>query len=145
AREFDVPFPVWDFPPEPFDHQATMDAPDLVLLVGNQRILHTFPEHWRAKIRPVNYSVDTALYGAPRGVERRKEFCYAATECGLRKGFMDVLRTWSGISPRESRLHAIGRLDPPWERHLTAYNSGSIVYHGWIDSHTEEYVRLLQS
>jgi glycosyltransferase involved in cell wall biosynthesis len=145
AQEFGVPFPEWDFPPESFDHRATMDAADLVLLVGNRWTLDSFAERWRQKIRCLNYSVDTALYGAPSDVPRMNEFCYVATECGLRKGFMDVLRTWSGISPRETRLHAVGKLGQGWERHLQLHNHGNIVFHNWIDSHSEEYIRLLKS
>ncbi|MGH3032222.1 MAG: hypothetical protein ACRDNE_15955 [Gaiellaceae bacterium] len=39
----------------------------------------------------------------PPQVPRRPEFCYVATHCDLRKGFMDVLETWSGIDASTSR------------------------------------------
>lgn len=145
ASQFGVPFPEWDFPPEPFDHQATMEAADLVLLVGNRTTRSSFPDRWHGKIRCLNYSVDAELYAARQGVVRKNEFCYVATECGLRKGFMDVLRTWTGISSLDTRLHAIGALSPPWDRLFREYNSGSIIYHGWLDSDSDEYVKLLQS
>jgi glycosyltransferase involved in cell wall biosynthesis len=145
ADQFGVPFPEWDFPPEPFDHQATMDAADLVLVVGNRTTLNSFPERWHGKIRCLNYSVDGALYGLRRDVLPKNEFCYIATECGLRKGFMDVLRTWSGIRGLDTRLHTIGLLDERWQRLLRSYQPELLLHHGWIDSHSEEYVRLLQS
>lgn len=145
AAEFDVPPPEWDLPPATFDHRETLELADLVLVVGNSYTLQTFPAQWRHKIRLLNYSVDAELYGRATGVERRAEFCYAATHCGLRKGFMDVLRTWREIDANESRLHAVGRLDETWARLLQQHNRGSIVYHGWIDSHTDAYLRLLQS
>ena len=87
-----------------------MDAADLVLLVGNQTTLSSFPDRWHSKIRCLNYSVDTALYAARRHVSRKNEFCYVATECGLRKGFMDVVRTWRDIGGLDTRLHAVGAL-----------------------------------
>ena len=145
ASEFGVPLPESDFPPLSFDHQSTMEQADIVLLVGNRFTLDTFPRRWHSKIHLLNYSVDTQLYGRRFGVPRRNEFCYAATNCGLRKGFMDVLRTWSGIPESESRLHAIGEIEPPWDHLLTRYDTGSIVAHGWIDSRDDEYLRVLQS
>jgi glycosyltransferase involved in cell wall biosynthesis len=122
-----------------------MEHCDLALLVGNRFTLETFPSTWHPKIRLLNYGVDTQLYGRRLGIPRRNEFCYAATNCGLRKGFMDVLRTWSGIPESESRLHAIGEIEPPWDHLLTRYNNGSIVAHGWIDSRDDGYLRILQS
>jgi glycosyltransferase involved in cell wall biosynthesis len=77
--------------------------------------------------------------------ERRPEFVYAATTCGLRKGFLDVLDVWSGISPHEATLHIVGRLEPPYDRLLAQANTGSIVAHGWIDSDRDEYLALLRS
>lgn len=145
AGEFGVPLPESDFPPPSFDHHATMEQSDIVLLVGNRFTLDTFPSRWRPKIRVLNYGVDTSLFDRRIGVPRRNEFCYVATNCGLRKGFMDVLRTWSGIPASESRLHAIGEIDPPWDHLLARYNNGSIHAHGWIDSRDDEYLRILQS
>jgi glycosyltransferase involved in cell wall biosynthesis len=145
AKEYDVPEPLFDLPPESFDHEATMGAADLVLVVGNSYTLATFPAEWHHKIRMINYSVDTALYDRSIAETPRNEFCYVATYCGLRKGFMDVLRTWQDIDKRVTTLHTIGHLDPPWDRLLDEYNSGSIVHHGWIDSHTTEYLQIIKS
>lgn len=145
ADEFGVPPPDWDLPPATFDHRETMELADLVLVVGNSHTLQTFPARWRHKIRLLNYSVDAQFYGRATGVERRAEFCYAATHCGLRKGFMDVLQTWREIDAAESSLHAVGRLDDAWAQLLRRHNRGSILYHGWVDSHTDAYCRLLQA
>ncbi len=145
AREFGVPLPESDFPPPPFDHHATMEQSDAVLLVGNAFTLDTFPARWHPKIHLLNYGVDSSLFDRRLGVARRNEFVYVATNCGLRKGFMDVLRTWPGISASESRLHAIGEIDPPWDDLLARYNNGSIHAHGWIDSRDDEYLRIMQS
>lgn len=145
AAQFGVPFPDGDFPPQPFDHRATMDAADLVLLVGNRTTLASFPDRWHSKIRCLNYSVDTTVYAARPDVARKNDFCYVATECGLRKGFMDVLRTWSDIGGLDARLHIVGALAEGWERPFRDYRSESMVWHGWVDSHSDIYVRLLQS
>jgi glycosyltransferase involved in cell wall biosynthesis len=145
AAEFDVPLPDWDFPPAVFDHEATMECADLVLLVGNSYTLETFPPRWRHKIRLLNYAVDHSIFQRDLGVERHNEFCYVATNCSLRKGFMDVLEVWRQIGPAVARLHVIGEIEPPWDELLAGWNSGSIVAHGWIDSREDEYVGLLQS
>jgi glycosyltransferase involved in cell wall biosynthesis len=145
AQERGVPMPDWDLPPPDFDHDATMEAADVILLVGNQFTLETFPARWRHKIHLVNYSVDPRVWERPIRCERRAEFVYAATTCGLRKGFLDVLDVWSGIAPKEATLHVVGRLDPPYDQLLAAANTGSIVAHGWIDSDSDEYLALLRS
>jgi glycosyltransferase involved in cell wall biosynthesis len=145
AQRRGVPFPGWDLPPPDFDHAATLEAADVVLLVGNRFTLDTFPARWQHKIRLVNYSVDSALWRRPMAVERRRQFVYAATTCGLRKGFLDVLDVWSTIPPNETTLHVVGRLEPPYDRLLAEANTGSIVAHGWIDSDSDEYLALLRS
>lgn len=145
GTRFDVPVPTWDHPPPGFDHEATMEAADLVLLIGNSYTLETFPEKWRHKIRPLNYGPDARLFDRFDDTPPRNEFCYVATYCGLRKGFLDVLRTWRAIPAGLGRLHAVGRLYPPWDRLLDDHDTGNIVRHGWIDSASEDYVRLLKS
>jgi glycosyltransferase involved in cell wall biosynthesis len=145
AREFDVELQDWDFPPTSFDHEATMELAGRVLLVGNSYTLSTFPERWRHKIRLLNYAVDLSVYRRNQGVARRGDFVYVATNCGLRKGFMDILRVWSKIHPATVKLHIIGEIEPPWDEWLSRMNNGSIVAHGWLDSREDEYVGLLQS
>jgi glycosyltransferase involved in cell wall biosynthesis len=145
AQRRGVPMPDWDLPPADFDHDATLEAADVILLVGNRFTLETFPARWQHKIRLVNYSVDPDVWGRPMAVERRPEFVYAATTCGLRKGFMDVLDVWAAIRPSEATLHVVGRLEPPYDRLLAEANTGSIVAHGWIDSDRDEYLALLRS
>lgn len=145
AGRFGVPVPYWDLPPAGFDHERTMELADLVLVVGNSYTFHTFPKRWHHKIRLLNYTVDPELYNSIPTSERRNEFCYVATHCGLRKGFMDILKTWHTIDTRMTRLHVIGKLDPPWDRLLEQHNNGSIVNHGWIDSHTTHYQQIIRS
>lgn len=145
AARFGVPVPDWDLPPSTFDHEATMETADLVFVVGNAYTLSTFPERWHPKIRMLSYSVDRTLYERPHGVTRSRDLCYVATHCGLRKGFPDVVKTWAGIRPEDGRLHVVGHLDPPFDAMLAQANTGSVTVHGWIDSHSDAYVRLLQS
>jgi glycosyltransferase involved in cell wall biosynthesis len=145
AAEFDVPLPAYDFPPAEFDHEATMEWADLVLLVGNSYTLETFPRRWRHKIHLLNYAVDVSVFQRDLGVERRDEFCYVATNCGLRKGFMDILEVWRRIDPAMATLHVVGEMEPPWDELLARSNNGSIIPYGWIDSREDAYVGLLQS
>lgn len=145
AGRFDVPVPYWDLPPAGFDHERTMELADLVLVVGNSYTLHTFPQRWHHKIRLLNYAVDPKLFNSVQSSDRRNEFCYVATHCGLRKGFMDILNTWNAIESRKTRLHVIGKFETPWDRLLKEHNNGSIVNHGWIESHTPRYRQILRS
>lgn len=135
--------PAWDAPPPYFDHDETMERADVVLLVGNSFTRETFAPRWRSKIRLLNYSIDAALFHP--AADARREFCYPATHCGLRKGFHDVLETWSGIDPRVTRLHAVGQLEPAWRARLDSRNNGSIVHHGYLDSRSAPYRDLLRS
>jgi glycosyltransferase involved in cell wall biosynthesis len=120
-----------------------MELADVVFVVGNSYTLRTFPERWRHKIVLLNYSIDDALFSNPAHENARNEFCYVATHCGLRKGFMDVLDVWSGIDPATSRLHVIGHIAAPFDRLLADFNNGSIAYHGWIDSDSTEYRQII--
>jgi glycosyltransferase involved in cell wall biosynthesis len=146
STRFALPIPAWDLPPAEFDHAATMELADLVLLCGNQYTLDTFPERWRDKIRLFNYSLDERKWRPPPSVWRAPaEFVYVASECGLRKGFVDVINTWSSISPDVARLHVVGHLDSPYDQLLAEANTGSVIVHGWIDSASREYRDLLLS
>ena len=150
AERFHVPMPDWDLPPSSFDHERTMELADLVFVVGNSYTLQTFPERWRSKIVLLNYSIDrdvfdlTSLPAPAAAAKAENEFCYVATHCGLRKGFVDVLDVWSGIDPSTTRLHVIGNISSPFDRMLAATNNGSVVYHGWIDSDSSHYQQIIR-
>lgn len=145
ARRFDVPLPAWDHPPSGFDHDDTMALADLVLLIGNGHTLGTFPAHERRRIRLLNYSADESLFARAGASLARRDFCYTATYCGLRKGFMDVLHTWRGLPSSVGRLHVVGRLYPPWDRLLREHAGDNVVYHGFIDARAPRYAELLGS
>jgi glycosyltransferase involved in cell wall biosynthesis len=141
-----VPMPDWDLPPPGFDHEATMERADLVLLCGNSHTLATFPSRWRDKIRLFNYALEQDLWAAPIShADRRSDFAYVATHCGLRKGFLDVIATWRLITPGVARLHVIGHLDTPYDAMLAAAKPEGVIVHGWIDSASIRYQRLLRS
>ena len=141
ALRRDVPMPDWDLPPADFDHDATMEAADLVLLVATAT--RSRPSGSLAAQDPPRQLLSAPVWERPVGGERRPEFVYAATTCGLRKGFLDVLDVWSTISPNDATLHVVGRLSR-LTRLLAEVNTG-IVAHGWIDSDRDEYLALLRS
>jgi hypothetical protein len=145
ADQLSVPMPLWDLPPASFDHEETMELADLVLVVGNRCTLDTFDPRHRSKIRLANYSVDPRVLRTDPEVPRRRDFCYVATHCDLRKGFMDVLETWRHVEPGAARLHVLGHLRPPWDALLEGANNGNIVYHGWVSSATARYRELIRS
>lgn len=144
AEEFGVPMPEWDLPPSSFDHEETMELADLVLVVGNSTVLASFPHRWRSKIRMLNYSVDPRVLDPEPRLSPRSEFCYIATWCDLRKGFMDVLQTWSGPAAPAGHLHVVGGMKQPWRERLDALAADRITYHGWLDSHSAAYRRVLR-
>lgn len=139
----DVPLPEWDLPPASFDHRRTMELADVVFVVGNSYTRTTFPPQWQHKIVMLNYSIDSSLFSGSADDSQRSDFCYVATHCGLRKGFLDVLDVWSQIDRSTSRLHVIGNIDAPYDAMLESANNGSIEYHGWIDSDSAEYQRII--
>ncbi|MBI2709412.1 MAG: glycosyltransferase [Actinobacteria bacterium] len=149
AAELGVPVPEWDLPPAGFDHEATMELADLVVLVGNRTTLATFPARWRSKIRLLNYAPDERVHLPSPRPRPRDDFCYVATWCDLRKGFMDVLDTWDqaplGNAASSSRLHVIGGLKAPWRRLVERRGIPALVYHGFVDSHTAAFRALVRA
>ena len=145
AAEHGVPFPDWDLPPPSFDHEATLELADAILLVGNRTTLETFDPRWHHKIRLVNYAADQTVWHRTPVERPRNEFVYVGTTCGLRKGFLDVIETWRGIPASATRLHVVGRLEEPYASRLAAAGAEAVTVHGWIPSHTDRYTELLRS
>jgi glycosyltransferase involved in cell wall biosynthesis len=145
AEQHGVPFPDWDLPPEDFDHERTMELADAVILVGNRTTLDTFDARWHSKIKLVNYAPGFTQWANPETVERRREFVYSATTCGLRKGFLDVIDTWRGIPASATQLHVVGRIDEPYRERLTSSGAQAVTTYGWMPSTSRRYRELLQS
>lgn len=145
AARYDVPFPDWDLPPEEFDHESTLELADAVILVGNRTTLETFDPRWHPKISLVNYAPRIVSAGAAWGGERHREFVYAATTCGLRKGFLDVIDTWRAIPEGSTRLHVVGRIDEPYRERLSESGAACVTTYGWIPSNSQRYLELFAS
>lgn len=145
AEQYGVPFPDWDLPPDGFDHEATMELADAVILVGNSATLATFDDRWHPKITLVNYSPGLTSWPNGHSAVRRSEFVYAAATCGLRKGFLDVIETWGSILSEGTQLHVIGRIDDPYRERLAASGATRVTVHGWIPSTSRRYHELLES
>jgi glycosyltransferase involved in cell wall biosynthesis len=143
ADRYGVPFPDWDLPPEDFDHEGTMELADAVVLVGNSATLATFDARWHSKIKVVNYAPE--LWPSTTTPERRRHFVYAATTCGLRKGFLDVINTWRNIRIGVTQLHVVGQIDEPYRALLAAADAPSVRTYGWIPSSSTRYRQLLRS
>ena len=145
AARYGVPFPDWDLPPEHFDHEGTMELADAVILVGNSSTLDTFDPRWHSKIKLVNYAPRITRGPRRPTAERRCEFVYAATTCGLRKGFLDVIDTWRSIPASATQLHVVGRIDEPYRGRLDASGAQAVKVYGWIPSTSRRYLELLRS
>jgi glycosyltransferase involved in cell wall biosynthesis len=138
--------PWWDLPPASFDHRATMDAADAVLVVGNRFTLDTFSPADRHKVRLVNYAPDDRQRtDGPSSLPCRTNVCYVATHCDLRKGFMDALETWSGLGGSGATLHVMGAIRAPWDTLLAAHRPRNIHYHGWINSKDPAYAEVIRT
>jgi hypothetical protein len=73
------------------------------------------------------------LLPAAEGLPPPGSFCYVATHCDLRKGFMDALQTWDDLGADGPSLHVIGATRPPWDK-LLAGCRGHVTYHGFVNS-----------
>jgi glycosyltransferase involved in cell wall biosynthesis len=122
-----------------------MELADAVLLVGNTATLNTFDSRWRSKITLVNYAPELNRWPHSSTAGRRREFVYSATTCGLRKGFLDVIDTWSGVPAGVTQLHVVGRIDEPYRERLAASGARAITTYGWIPSSSTRYHELLSS
>jgi glycosyltransferase involved in cell wall biosynthesis len=145
AERYGVPFPDWDLPPQEFDHEGTMELADAVILVGNRTTLDTFDARWHSKIKLVNYAPGLSRWPRTTTRERRNEFVYAATTCGLRKGFLDVIDTWRSIPARATQLHVVGQIEEPYRALLTSSGADAVRIYGWIPSTSRRYRQLLRS
>ncbi len=145
AEHYGVPFPDSDLPPEHFDHEGTMELADEVILVGNRATLETFDARWHSKIKLVNYAPRPFRWSRTETVERRHEFVYSASTCGLRKGFLDVIDTWRGIPLGATQLHVVGQIDEPYRGRLAASGAQAVKVYGWIPSTSRRYLELLRS
>ena len=145
AARYGVPFPAWDLPPEHFDHESTMELADAVILIGNRTTLATFDARWHSKITLVNYAPGPTRWPRTTTVERRSEFVYSATTCGLHKGFLDVIDTWRGVPAGATRLHVVGQIDEPYRGRLAASGAQAVQIYGWIPSTSRRYRELLRS
>jgi hypothetical protein len=143
ADRYGVPFPDWDLPPDTFDHESTMELANAVVLVGNSTTLATFDARWHSKITLVNYA--PGPWPGVTTTERRSDFVYAATTCGLRKGFLDVIDTWRDVPSSATNLHVIGRIDEPYRARLAAAGAPAVRTYGWIPSTSARYRELLRS
>jgi glycosyltransferase involved in cell wall biosynthesis len=145
AERYGVPFPDWDLPPGDFDHEKSMELADAVILVGNTSTLATFDARWHSKIRLVNYALGPTRWSRAAAVDRRSEFVYSATNCGLRKGFLDVIDTWRSIPAGATQLHVVGQIDEPYRGRLAASGAQAVKTYGWIPSTSRRYRELLWS
>ena len=143
ATRYGVPYPDWDLPPSDLDHEAAMELADAVILLGNSTTLATFDARWHSKITLVNYAPGPSNWPRVPTSQRRKEFIYSATTCGLRKGFIDVIDTWRDIPSSETQLHVVGRIDEPYRERLDAAHVSSVKTYGWIPSESTRYRKLL--
>jgi hypothetical protein len=64
---FGVPMPWRDLPPASFDHRATMEAADAVIVVGNRFTLHTYaPEQPMKRLASPDETAETIVFTNPK-------------------------------------------------------------------------------
>lgn len=150
-------FAHWEFH-RPRKIERSLRTADHILCVGNDTTVQSYVKHGvpRSKIRRVNYGVlrDTqAQQSGPRGAEHERpcHFIYVASEIGLRKGFDIVADVSSNALATKTPflLNIVGKPSTPYHeqklKDLVDRSNGQIRFHGWIDSASESYWRLVES
>lgn len=125
--------PLDEICPDPDAVYKTLDIADFIAMNGNDYILGTFPEKYRAKMTPIN--VAASNIGNPvirENIANRKHFIWHYGWGAIRKGFDLVVEAFAKHPDWE--LSIVSKVQPEV---LNAYQDElrlpNIRYYGWID------------
>ena len=138
----------------PADQIQSLTLADHILCIGNNNTMNTYLKNGVdiRKIHVLNYDVGDVSFAAAvqDEPERARRYLYVASEIGLRKGF-DILYdifTNKLVSDRNIKLDIVGEFSTPYHQHkyeiMKKLLGDKVHFHGWIDSGTAEYQRLLE-
>lgn len=125
---------------------------DYIICVGNIVTLNSYIKYGVNidKIIPINYGVGKSEIKHAKRINRERTFVYSSSEIGLRKGFDIVYKLFSGekIRDLDFKLHIIGSISNSYYKLLldsfVKALGGKIVYHGWVDSSSKRYLKIIR-
>jgi glycosyltransferase involved in cell wall biosynthesis len=140
----------WDLVDEVATGKA-LKACDFIICVGSLAAYNSYVQEGipKTKIKMVNYGVGSSSK-RPARRPGPKRFVYTSSEVGLRKGF-DIVRALFSereFEKKDFHLHIVGKpTNSFYNRQLSMLGKklgNKLTYHGWVDSNTDEYQKLLQ-
>lgn len=120
---------------------------DLILQIGSDWALQALLDNHidRSKILNIHYGVQHIPFTFRKNFSKPYRFLFLATELGLRKGITHLLEAFTGLDD-EYELTLAGKINGPKFEHQifeAISKNDRIRYAGWIESDTEEYLKLL--
>lgn len=126
----------------------SLEAADVITIVGNAHTISTFPEEYRNKIKPV--PVTSSKLGFIKNdseyLPKEKEFLWFAGYGAVHKG-LDLLLDVFSNHP-EWKLNIIGSVDQQndfvdlYRKEL--YETDSIKYHGFLSPSSDEFINVIK-
>lgn len=132
-----------------------INAADFILCIGNNTSYYSYIKHGvpRNKIKTFNYGIDSIWSGKSQSIlpKQEKRFVYVASEIGLRKGFDIIYSLFTNplILEKEFHIDIIGLPTNNYYKRkvekLEHLLKEKVDYHGWIDSSSKEYWKIINS
>ncbi|MGA3150567.1 MAG: glycosyltransferase [Candidatus Saccharimonadales bacterium] len=140
----------WDLvDPKPIE--ASIKAADYILCVGNIATYNSYIQQGvpKNKIKVINYGVGPVNYSAAKA-SVKKRYVFVASELGVRKGFdvlCDMIMNAHQAHPGKFHLDLVGSANNKfYERKIATLQKilgSDITSHGWVESHSSQYKRIL--
>jgi len=138
----------------PTDQIESLTVADQIICIGNNKTMNTYLKNGvdKGKIHALNYDVgDVSLASTVKDeTDHTWRYLYVASEIGLRKGF-DILYdifTNKRIADSPIKLVIVGEFSTPYHQHkyenMKKLLGDKLTFHGWVDSGTTEYQRILE-
>jgi glycosyltransferase involved in cell wall biosynthesis len=130
---------------------GSIHSADFILSVGGTNVYNSYIKHGvpATKVKMLNYGVGVAgkLSTKPNKV---RTFTYVSSSIGLRKGFDTIVALTDQLNGTNLpyKLNIIGLPSTKYYekalKKLVAENPKTATWHGWVDSVSKEYDRLLE-
>lgn len=127
-------------------------AADYIICLGNIKTYNSFLKHGikKGRIKVFNYGLEKEAKINVQTVKKHS-YLYAVSEIGLRKGFDIIFSLFTDpqIQSLDFKLHLMGlTTNRHYEKKLQTLRKilgKKAVYHGWIDSSSPEYQKIIAS
>lgn len=130
---------------------GSIDVADFILCVGNTSVYNSYVKNGVpvTKIKMLTYGVGPTGK-IPARIGKARTFTYVSSSIGLRKGFDIVIAMADELKQagRPYKLHIIGPASTKYYENalnkLVAENAKKVTWHGWVDSASKEYNKLME-